>query len=223
MMFEKNFFLVFFFSTIISTIILYIFKKNNLLIDRTSFSAHKKLINSTLKSPPLCGGFIVFICSVIFFQELILLNLFGFLTLILGVFSDSNKIPSPKIRILLQLVLLTAFVIFIENYEEVLSILKKNINNLNYSNFSSVIETDIFNQLIFKNLNSQFDIIFIDPPFKEKNLNKLLNEINISEILNKNGIIIIHRHKKEEDDLPNQFKIIEKKIYGISKIIFGRF
>jgi len=114
MMFEKNFFLVFFFSTIISTIILYIFKKNNLLIDRTSFSAHKKLINSTLKSPPLCGGFIMFICSVIFFQELILLNLFGFLTLILGVFSDSNKIPSPKIRILLQLVLLIAFVIFID-------------------------------------------------------------------------------------------------------------
>jgi len=116
-----------------------------------------------------------------------------------------------------------AFVIFIENYKEVLPILKKNINNLNYSNFSSVIETDIFNQLIFKSLNSQFDIIFIDPPFKEKNLNKLLNEINISEILNKNGIIIVHRHKKEEDDLPNQFKIIEKKIYGISKIIFGRF
>ena len=36
-----------------------------------------------------------------------------------------------------------------------------------------------------------------------------------------NGIIIIHRHKKEEDIFPNEFNIIIKKNYGISKIIFG--
>ena len=29
--------------------------------------------------------------------------------------------------------------------------------------------------------------------------------------------------KKEEDNFPDQFKIIEEKKYGISKIIFGKF
>ena len=40
------------------------------------------------------------------------------------------------------------------------------------------------------------------------------------KLLNKNGIIILHRHKDEEENLPINFKIVENKKYGISKIIF---
>ena len=39
-------------------------------------------------------------------------------------------------------------------------------------------------------------------------------------MLNKNGIIILHRHKNEIDTLPTGLQIIEQKVYGISKIIF---
>jgi 16S rRNA (guanine966-N2)-methyltransferase len=38
--------------------------------------------------------------------------------------------------------------------------------------------------------------------------------------LNKNGIVIIHRHKNEQDIIPKVFKIVDKKKYGISKITF---
>ena len=112
-------------------------------------------------------------------------------------------------------------VTFIENYKEVLPILKKNIFNLSYQNKSLVIEKDILNDLNFNTFKKDFGIIFIDPPYKEKGLILLLKKIIESNILNKNGIIIIHRHKKDKDLYPDNFKIIEKKIYGISKIIFG--
>ena len=49
----------------------------------------------------------------------------------------------------------------------------------------------------------------------------LLELIQKSDLLEENGIIIIHRHKKEEDDLPKEFNLILEKSYGISKIIFG--
>ena len=114
MIIEGNFFVVFFFSLIVSFIIFYIFKKNHILIDKTFFSAHKKLINSPLRSPPLCGGLIIFICSLFFFKESMFLNLFGLLMLILGIFSDSNKISSPKIRLFLQVILLLSFVLLID-------------------------------------------------------------------------------------------------------------
>ena len=114
MIIEGNFFVVFFFSLIVSFIIFYIFKKNHILIDKTFFSAHKKLINSPLRSPPLCGGLIIFICSLFFFKETMFLNLFGLLMLILGIFSDSNKISSPKIRLFLQVILLLSFVLLID-------------------------------------------------------------------------------------------------------------
>jgi len=113
------------------------------------------------------------------------------------------------------------FVTFLENYKEALTILKKNIINMNQQNFSQVIERDIFLENTLKLLNSKFDIIFMDPPYKEKKILDILNTIVKLNLLKENGIIIIHRHKKEEDIFSEKFKIIINKNYGISKIIFG--
>ncbi len=112
---------------------------------------------------------------------------------------------------------------FVENYKSVLPILRKNIFNLDYQNNSSVIESNILNQLNFKNFKDKFDIIFMDPPYKEKNLFKIIVDIIDAETLKNNGIIIIHRHKKEDDKFPDKFRIIEEKTYGISRVFFGSY
>jgi len=112
-------------------------------------------------------------------------------------------------------------VTFVESYKEVLNILKKNIDNLNQQNQTKVIEKDIFSENTLKLINDKFDIVFMDPPYKEKKLSFLLNAITELKLLTVGGVIIIHRHKKEEDDLPKKFKLILEKNYGISKIIFG--
>ena len=111
-------------------------------------------------------------------------------------------------------------VIFVENYLGVLPILKKNLGNLKTIENYNIIEEDIFNKNFLSNLKKSFDIIFLDPPYKIKNISELLNKIRIFKLLNKNGIIILHRHKDEEENLPINFKIIENKKYGISKIMF---
>ena len=111
-------------------------------------------------------------------------------------------------------------VIFIENYMGVLPILKKNLENLKSINNYKIIEKDILNDKISVILNKKFDIIFLDPPYKIKDLNDVLDKIQKSGILNNNGIIILHRHKNEEDKFGSNFKILERKKYGISKIIF---
>ena len=112
-------------------------------------------------------------------------------------------------------------VTFLESYKEVLTVLKKNIDNLEQQDSSNIIEKDIFAENTLKTLNSKFDIIFMDPPYKEKKLLDLLAKIIKLKLLKNNGIIIIHRHKKEEDIFPNGFNILIKKNYGVSKIIFG--
>ena len=111
---------------------------------------------------------------------------------------------------------------FIENYKNVLPILKKNISNLDFQNNSVILESNIIESLNFKNIDERFDIIFIDPPYKEKEIPSILNKIIESHILTEYGIIIIHRHKTEKDVFPLNFKIVEEKIYGISRVIFGK-
>ena len=112
---------------------------------------------------------------------------------------------------------------FVENYNGILPILKKNLSSLKKINNYSIIEKNIFNDKDFLETKEKFDIIFIDPPYKEKEINNILNNLYKFKTLRLNGIIIIHRHKKEKDNFPEKFKIIEEKKYGISKIIFGKF
>ena len=111
-------------------------------------------------------------------------------------------------------------VFFIENYIEVLPILEKNLSSLKSINNYKIIKKDIYKDDIFNNFENKFDIIFLDPPYKDKNINIIFEKITNYKILKKNAIIILHRHKKEEDIFPKNFKIIEEKKYGISKIIF---
>tara|TARA_B000000475_G_scaffold82241_1_gene66673 strand:- start:351 stop:911 length:561 start_codon:yes stop_codon:yes gene_type:complete len=114
-------------------------------------------------------------------------------------------------------------VYFVENYKNVLPILKKNLSGLKSINNFEIIEKDIYNEDIFKNFNQIFDIIFLDPPYKDKNIEKTLVKIKTSNILKNNGVLILHRHKKEKENFSDKIKIIEEKIYGISKIIFFTF
>ena len=114
------------------------------------------------------------------------------------------------------------FVTFVENYKEVLVILNKNLKNLKLINNYEILEKDILNNLDLNSFKKKFDIIFLDPPYKEKNIFEIINKIIDQNILNKNGLIVIHRHKNEIDKFPEKLKIIEEKKYGIAKIIFAK-
>ena len=111
-------------------------------------------------------------------------------------------------------------VVFVEKDNAVLPILKKNLKNLKLIENYKIIEKDIYDVAFFTSLEKKFDIIFMDPPYKDKNLSLLLDNIKNEKILNKNGILVIHRHKNEKDLIPDKLKVIEEKKYGLSKIIF---
>ena len=99
----------------------------------------------------------------------------------------------------------------------------KNLFNLKSINNYKIIQEDIINKLKIISFKQKFDIIFLDPPYKQNDLDKLLISILNIKLIKNDGIIIIHRYKKKKDKFPDSFKIIEEKVYGISKIIFGKY
>ena len=113
---------------------------------------------------------------------------------------------------------------FIERYKSSIKILTKNIEKLNCEKKINLFSENVFNLKKNKKIReNKFNIIFLDPPYKEKNIVLLLNEINKMNILSKNGIIVLHRHKKSNDNFDNKFKTLRVENYGISKVIFGKF
>ena len=113
-------------------------------------------------------------------------------------------------------------VTFIENYKNTLKVLKKNILSLKVKDKIKINEQSCFEFLNSKNfIEEKFDIIFLDPPYREEKINILIDKIKEKKILSKNGILIIHRHKKDHIKITNKIKILEERNYGISKIIIG--
>ena len=112
-------------------------------------------------------------------------------------------------------------VVFFENFKPTAVILKKNIDNFGYQNKTQIFELDIYRTGSLNVIKDKFNIIFIDLPFKENRVLSLINKIKNLNILKKNGLIILHRHKKAQDIFPGNFKIVFQKIYGKSKLIFG--
>ena len=113
-------------------------------------------------------------------------------------------------------------VIFFENYSNSIKVLKNNIFNLKLESKTKVYEDNAYN-LKDSNLNNKiFDVIFLDPPFKDKEINILINQIKILKIADINTIIIIHRNKKSVDNISKFLNVLEKKQYGLSKILFSK-
>ena len=111
-------------------------------------------------------------------------------------------------------------VIFVENYSGVLPILKKNLSYLKSENNYEILEKNIYDESTFLIFKNKFDIIFLDPPYKDKNIDKILSNIKKQKLLTKNGILILHRHKNEDNKSLQNIEILEMKKYGISKIFF---
>jgi 16S rRNA (guanine966-N2)-methyltransferase len=114
------------------------------------------------------------------------------------------------------------FITFVESYREALNVLKKNISKLNAQYLTKIEEIDCFNYISKKiNANKQFDIIFLDPPYRESKINLLIDEILEVKAIKDNGVLIIHRHKNDNLKITSKLNILDTRKYGISKIIIG--
>ena len=104
-----------------------------------------------------------------------------------------------------------------------MNILKKNVGALDLKDTSEIIEKNAYEILGDDFNNDKIDLIFLDQPFKDKNINKLLKQIKELKIAQKYTLIIIHRNKKFKENFIDEFKIIREKTYGLSKIILAKY
>ena len=76
-------------------------------------------------------------------------------------------------------------VIFVENYNGVLPVLKQNLQNLKDIDNYTVSEKDINNVKAVDTLDLKFDIVCMYPPYKDTMFNLLLNNLVYIKILHK--------------------------------------
>ncbi len=104
--------------------------------------------------------------------------------------------------------------IMIEKDTEALKCIIENINALGYSEKCRAYKNDVLRAIeILGRKNEKFDIIFMDPPYKDEICKKVLNAIDKAKILKDGGLIICEHHlyEKLEDEIANFRKSDERE------------
>jgi len=104
---------------------------------------------------------------------------------------------------------------FVDNGREILNILRKNINNLNIEEKSTIINRDYREALLyFKNNNIKFNIILVDAPYKMEAMNEVIELVNKYNLLEDDGILVLEYSTDILKDNYNNIKLLKSKKYG---------
>ena len=106
------------------------------------------------------------------------------------------------------------YVTFVENYNGVLNILKKNLINLKDVDNYEIIEKDINNNSFFSEISSSYNIIFLDPPFDQVNYESLLSAIKSEDLLSSEGKIYLETDKRTEIMFSKNHVVLKDKTIG---------
>lgn len=100
---------------------------------------------------------------------------------------------------------------FVDKNKQILNILKNNLKGIENS---ILIEKDYL-MALEELKNKKFDVIFLDPPYKDNLITPSIKKIMELDMLNNNGIIIC---EYENEDIKCDLKLIKDKKYGSKKI-----
>jgi 16S rRNA (guanine(966)-N(2))-methyltransferase RsmD len=108
---------------------------------------------------------------------------------------------------------------FNDKNKKCLNVIKDNLKEFNVQDDSILTNMDYHEALnYYKNKGIRFDLIFLDPPYKEQIINEILEIIKSNDLLNKNGLVICEFTSKERY-LGNDFTIYKERKYGDKEVL----
>lgn len=109
--------------------------------------------------------------------------------------------------------------VFCDKSKEAINMITKNLEKTRLEDRATIYNKD-YTKCIEKLKNMKFDIIFLDPPYKEQFSIDALKQINDNQLLEDGGIIIVETDEPEREKNNINNTILNYKIYDLRK--YGR-
>ena len=110
-------------------------------------------------------------------------------------------------------------VYFNDKNKNCINTIKDNLNEFNVLDNSYLTNMDYQDALNFyKNNSIKFDIVFLDPPYEDMIINKILNNLLKNDLLNDNSLVICEL-TSDEKYISDKLVLLKEKKYGDKKII----
>ena len=107
---------------------------------------------------------------------------------------------------------------FVDNNKEAIKVINNNINKIGIKN-AIILNKDYKDALIyFKDNNIKFDIVFLDPPYKDDYIDFSINYLLENNLLNEKATIVTEFENNIKTDY-KELKITKDKKFGYKKIV----
>ncbi len=107
--------------------------------------------------------------------------------------------------------------VMIEKNKDAVSIIIENVNSMGFEDRCRAYKNEVNRAIeILSRKREIFDIIFIDPPYKEELCTETITKIDTFKILSERGIVLAEHHEKEKlaDEIGNLKKVDERNYSG---------
>lgn len=109
--------------------------------------------------------------------------------------------------------------VFIDQSSEATDLVQQNLSKTKLNTKGKIKKARLPQSIKSLGIKTNFDIIFADPPYEVSDLTPLLNEINVSKILDAKGILIIeHNVKVSPPDREGALQLVRTKVYGVTQM-----
>jgi len=116
-----------------------------------------------------------------------------------------------------------AFCFFVDNSKEAIDVIKKNLSNLGILNKSKVLYLDYKKALNKFNLeNEKFDLVFLDPPYKDKIIANILDDLIDNDLLNDDALVACETSCKDFQYENDKYSLFKSKIYSDKAVFIYR-
>lgn len=112
--------------------------------------------------------------------------------------------------------------VFVDSHQDSARIIGKNIELTGFAASSELVRSDARKALQrFHQQGKLFDIIFLDPPYREIELTeKVLTDLVAYRLTVPAGIIVVETDSRTELKIPAGLELLEKRLYGDTAILF---
>lgn len=114
-------------------------------------------------------------------------------------------------------------VLFVEKDRPLAQSIRKNIDNLGFSNAGSVFIRDAVAALgFFAAEGSLFDVIFADPPYEQGFVHLILRKMTAVKVLAEEGVFVLQHSRREgiSDTVEGTLSIVDQRSYGDTVLSF---
>ena len=101
--------------------------------------------------------------------------------------------------------------------KKAIKVIRSNLNKFGISDKCVVIYGDF--KKVLKEIDTKFDIIFLDPPYKTNYIEEAIKLISDHDLLNNNGLIICESDSLEKIIYSSEYSMIKDKKYGDKYVV----